>query len=77
MEQVSFSASQLAEIDLILLQNGIDLNNIQGDIQQLVIEAIQSREDQHLANQGTNFHFQTHCAFKVIYRPISHKVSGR
>ena len=58
MEQVSFSASQLAEIDLILLQNGIDLNNIQGDILQSVIEAIQSREDQHLSNQGTNFHFQ-------------------
>jgi len=51
MEQ-ELSLSQMASIELALLQNGIDLDAMQGDVLQLVIQAIQSREDQLVS--GTN-----------------------
>ena len=55
MSEASFTSSQLAEIELILLQNEIDLDNIQRDILESVLQAIQSREDQLVS--GTYFHF--------------------
>ena len=52
--KMELTSSQVAQIENILLQNGVDLNNIQPDALQFVIEA--AMQSNQLVS-GTNFHF--------------------